>query len=257
MSGTESPSPGPPATDRLPRHAALLVAHGWPSRPKGPEAAIHDLATAVEDRLGAAWAVAGATLAKRGALGAALDRLPAEAPLLVYPHFMADGWFSTEELPRRLRRTGAGEVTLLPAFGRDPAVHALCLARAAEAVRANGWRPGEAGLLLAAHGHPSDPRAAASARAAAGHLAASGLFREVVTGFVDEAPYLADAARLAGPALCLPYFALRAGHVEADLPEALAEAGFAGPVLEPVGTDFEVPALIAAALARAAAGTAA
>ncbi|HUF86839.1 MAG TPA: CbiX/SirB N-terminal domain-containing protein, partial [Thermohalobaculum sp.] len=115
----------------------------------------------------------------------------------------------------------------------------------------------EAALLVAAHGHPSDPRAAASARAAARHLAASGLFREVATGFVDEAPYLVEAARLAAPALCLPYFALSAGHVETDLPRALAEAGFPGPTLEPIGTDPEVPALIAAALARAAAGQAA
>lgn len=218
---------------------------------------MHDLAAAVEARLGAGWAVAGATLAKRGALADALARLPAGAALIVYPHFMADGWFSTEELPRRLRRAGAGAPTLLPAFGRDRAVHALCRDRCEEALCLNGWAPGEAALLLAAHGHPSDPRAAASAWAAAGALAASGLLRQVATGFVDQAPYLAEAARLDGPAFCLPYFALSAGHVEADLPEALAEAGFPGPMLEPVGTDPQVPAIIAAALARAAAGQAA
>lgn len=247
-----------PVTER----AALIVAHGWPSQPEGPEAAVRDLAAEVgrrlgQDCLGQDWAVAGATLARRGALAEALGRLPAGAALLVYPHFMADGWFSTEELPRRLRRAGAGPLAVLPAFGRDPAVHALCLTRAAEALAANGWRRGAAALLLAAHGHPSDPRAAASARAAAGHLAASGLFREVATGFVDEAPYLAEAARLAAPALCLPYFALRAGHVVSDLPEALAEADFPGPTLAPVGTDSEAPSIIAAALARAAAGQAA
>lgn len=238
-------------------HAALIVAHGWPSAPEGPEQVMHDLADAVEARLGAGWAVAGATLAKRGALAGALARLPSGARLLVYPHFMADGWFSSEELPRRLRRAGAEGPTVLPAFGRDPAVHALCFERCTEVLREYDWGRGEAGLLLAAHGHPSDPRAAVSARAAARHLAASGLFREVATGFVDEVPYLADAARLAVPALCLPYFALRAGHVETDLPRALAGAGFPGPTLEPVGTDPEVPAIITAALVRAAAGRAA
>ena len=218
---------------------------------------MHDLAAAVAAVAGPGWAVRGATLAKRGALAEAVGRLPAGAPLFVYPHFMADGWFSTEELPRRLRRAGAAGPVMLPAFGRDPAVHALCRARCDETLTRNGWAPGEAALLLAAHGHPSDPRAAASARAAADHLAASGLFREVATGFVDEAPYLTDAARLAAPAICLPYFALRAGHVETDLPEALAEAGFPGPTLEPIGTDAQVPALIAATLARAAAERAA
>lgn len=218
---------------------------------------MHDLAATVAARLGPGWAVAGATLARRGALAEALARLPSGASLLVYPHFMADGWFSTEELPRRLGRAGAEGSTVLSAFGRDPAVHALCRRRGEEALRANRWAPGEAALLLAAHGHPSDSRAAGSARAAARHLAASGLFREVVVGLIDEAPYLVDAARLGAPALCLPYFALRAGHVETDLPGALAEARFTGPILPPVGTDPEVPAIIAAALNRAAAERAA
>lgn len=242
-----------PATER----AALIVAHGWPSRPEGPEQAMHALAAAVAARLGPGWSVAGATLAKRGALAAALACLPAGATLLVYPHFMADGWFSTEELPRRLGRVGAAEPAVLPAFGRDPSVHALALSRAAEALAAQGWAPGEAALLLAAHGHPTDPRAAAAARAAARHLAASGLFREVATGFVDQPPYLAEAAHLAAPALCLPYFALNAGHVVTDLPQALAQARFPGPTLAPIGTDAQVPGIIAAALARAAAERAA
>lgn len=235
---------------------ALIVAHGWPSAPEGPEQAMRALAAAVAVRLGVGWVVRGTTLAKRGALAETVEGLPA-GPLLVYPHFMADGWFSTEELPRRLRRAGVPEPVVLPAFGRDPAVHALALTRARAALAAHGWAAGEAALLLAAHGHPSDGRAAASARAAARHLAASGAFREVASGFIEEPPYLADAARLAAPALCLPYFALNAGHVLTDLPEALAEAGFPGPTLPPIGTDAEVPALIAAALARAAAERAA
>ncbi len=82
-------------------------------------------------------------------------------------------------------------------------------------------------------------------------IAASGRFREVRTGFIDEAPYLAEAARVAAPALCLPFFAGRAGHVEGDLPEALAEAEFPGRMLDPIGTDPEVPRIIAEALARA------
>jgi sirohydrochlorin ferrochelatase len=85
---------------------------------------------------------------------------------------------------------------------------------------------------------------------AARFLADSGLFREVRTGFVDQAPFLADAARIDGPALCLPFFASRAGHVGVDLPKALAEAEFPGPLLAPIGADAEAPGIIAAALAR-------
>ncbi len=194
----------------------------------------------------------GATLSAPGAVAAGLSGLPATRRLMVYPHFMADGWFSTSELPRRLRATGAGGLDVLPAFGLDPAVLRLCLRRAEEAVLAERYAPGEAALLLAAHGSPTDPRPAAVARAAARFLAVSSMFREIRTGFVDQAPFLADAARIDGPAVCLPFFASRAGHVQADLPEALAAAGFPGPMLAPIGADAEAPGIIAAALGRGA-----
>jgi sirohydrochlorin ferrochelatase len=239
------------------RHTALIVAHGSPSSPEGPEQVLRDLAAATEARLPGGWAVRGATLAAPGAISAYLDDQRSTGRLMIYPHFMADGWFSTSELPRRLRATGAGGVDILPAFGLDPAVLRLCLRRAEEVVLGARYTPGEAALLLAAHGSPSDPRPAAAARAAARFLAASSMFREVRTGFVDQAPFLADAARIDGPALCLPFFASRAGHVEADLPRALAEAEFPGPVLAPIGADAEAPGIIAAAMARNAARRAA
>jgi len=238
-----------PATE----HAALIVAHGWPSAPAGLERVLHDLAAAVQALLPGGWAVRGATLAAPGAIAASLSGLASIERLLVYPHFMADGWFSTSELPRRLRVDGAGGVEILPAFGLDPAVLRLCLRRAEEAARAERYAPGAAALLLAAHGSPSDPRPAAAARAAARLLAESHMFREVRTGFVDQAPFLADAARIDAPALCLPFFATRAGHVAADLPDALSQAEFPGPVLTPIGADVEAPGIIAAALARTAA----
>jgi sirohydrochlorin ferrochelatase len=235
-----------PATE----FAALIIAHGSPSAPDGPQRAMEELGAAVAALLPEGWAARGATLAAPGAIAGALAELPAAGRLLVYPHFMADGWFTTEELPRRLRAAGAGGFEVLPAFGLDPAVHRLCLRRAEEASLAAHHRPGEAALLVVAHGSPSDPRPAAAARSAADVLGASGLFREVRSGFIEEPPFLADAARLDPPALCLPLFAGQAGHVEADLPAALAQAGFAGAMLPPVGSDPEVPKIIARALKR-------
>ncbi len=46
----------------------------------------------------------------------------------------------------------------------------------------------------------------------------------------------------AAPAICLPLFATRAGHVQFDVPAALTEAGFTGPLLAPIGDDREIPA---------------
>ncbi|MHA1529289.1 MAG: hypothetical protein ACTSVG_09720, partial [Alphaproteobacteria bacterium] len=134
---------------------ALIVAHGSPSSPEGPQRAICGLAAVAEALLPVGWAVRGATLAAPGAIAAAFSDLRSSGRLLVYPHFMTDGWFSTSELPRRLRATGAGGVDILPAFGLDPAVLRLCLRRAGEAVLAARYAPGEAALLLAAHGSPT------------------------------------------------------------------------------------------------------
>ncbi|MCL5778365.1 cobalamin biosynthesis protein CbiX [Limibaculum sp. FT325] len=226
----------------------MIVAHGSPSAPDGPEAAMRALAARVAKHL-PGWQVRGATLAAHGALGAAVGALRATgAPLLVYPHFMADGWFVSDELPRRLRLAGAVGAEVLAPLGLDPALPGLCLHRAREGAEAAGIVPGAATLLIAAHGSPSDARPRAAAERVARAVAATGVFAAVRTGYVDEAPYLADAARIEGPALCLPLFAGRAGHVEQDLPEALAEAGFGGPLLDPIGTDEGIPALIAAAL---------
>jgi sirohydrochlorin ferrochelatase len=78
-------------------------------------------------------------------------------------------------------------------------------------------------------------------------------FNRIIAGFVEEAPFLEDQARTLGHGICLPFFALEAGHVIGDIPDAMEEAGFQGPILPPIGQHPDVPALIAAALIRAAA----
>ena len=55
-------------------------------------------------------------------------------------------------------------------------------------------------------------------------------------------------AETTGPALILPFFATRAGHVSDDLPQAVAEAGFAGPLLPAIGEDADAARLLAAML---------
>ncbi|MDN5568491.1 MAG: CbiX/SirB N-terminal domain-containing protein [Paracoccus sp. (in: a-proteobacteria)] len=70
-------------------------------------------------------------------------------------------------------------------------------------------------------------------------------FARVVTGFVEQEPFLADAAQGLDRAVSLPLFALRAEHVTQDLPQALDQAGFAGPRLDPIGLSPETPAMIA------------
>jgi sirohydrochlorin ferrochelatase len=70
----------------------------------------------------------------------------------------------------------------------------------------------------------------------------------VAAGFIDQEPQLSSLTGQWG--VCLPFFAAEGGHVSDDIPQALAEAGFRGRILPPVGLDARVPGIIAAAIAR-------
>ena len=193
------------------------------------------------------WCVEGATLAGKGSLASALGAVPDPEPL-VYPLFMADGWFVSTRLPQLVAETTESRAVFLDPLGTDPGVHALCIDTLRRSAEAFEFDPGETTILLAAHGSPSDPRPGAVARLAAERIAEAGRFRDVRVGFIDEEPALAQAARVDGPALCLPFFAARGGHVQKDVPDALAEASFPGRILDPVGVLPEIPELIAGAL---------
>lgn len=219
---------------------AVIVSHGQPGDPGPQQQAIEDLAARVSAR-SPGCAVAGATLAMPGALAAACDD-----DSLIYPMFMAEGWFTGTELPRRLAEAGAPGAHILRPFGTDPALPALITAVASKAAMSRGWQPGQTTLLLMAHGSQrSQASFAITTRLAQGQAPH---FARVVTGFVEQAPFVADAAAGLGQAVALPLFALQADHVMDDLPAALDRAGFAGPRLVPIGLTPEVPNLIAAAL---------
>ncbi|MCX7644387.1 MAG: CbiX/SirB N-terminal domain-containing protein [Rhodobacteraceae bacterium] len=245
MTPTAAAADSPPAATVL---EAVIVAHGQPGDPEPQEAALQALAARVAAHLPGAT-LRGATLAQPGALEAALAGLAAP---LVYPFFMAEGYFTGRALPARLRQTGAKARQTAP-FGTDPALPALMAGAALAAAAEAGIDPAGATLLLAAHGSQVSASSKDTVYAMAAALRRLTPFRAVTVGLIEEPPFLAAAARGLGPALCLPFFALRAGHVVGDIPEALAEAGFAGPLLPPIGEHPGVPALIAAALAREAA----
>ena len=237
---TDQPSAPPPRD-------ALIVAHGAPADPAPQEEVLQALAAATAPHLPAGWRVRGATLAADGALEAALHGL---TDPLIYPFFMAEGFFTGTLLPRRLTEAGATNARQTAPFGVDPALPDL-MARVALA--ATEGRPEDTKLLVAAHGSKVSRTSADSTHAMVAALRPLTGFNRILAGFVEEAPFLADQARALGAGICLPFFALEAGHVVGDIPEALEEAGFQGPILPPIGQHPEVPALIAAALMRAAA----
>lgn len=250
---------------------ALIVAHGQPSDPGPAEAALAGFAARVAAAL-PGWSIGSATLAAPGAIAAALAERsapgepgPEAGPLLVYPMFMADGWFTRTALPARLREAGlevvaAGEdparppgarmARVLRPFGLEAGLLDLACGELDAALERFGWAAAETSLLLAAHGSFKSRAPAAVARGFARRLIARRRLATVQTAFIDQEPRLADwQGPVARHALCLPFFAAAGGHVEEDLPAALAEAGFPGPILPPLGISAHAPALVAASLA--------
>ncbi len=212
----------------------VIVAHGQPSDPGPQQAVIESLAAAVGALLPGAD-LRGATLAAPGALKAAVAG--ALAPV-VYPFFMAEGWFTRRELPRQLAAAGAEDARRMAPFGTEPGLTAFI-----DEVLA-----GVDLVLLAGHGSQRSKTSGDTLEAVAAGLRAAGRHQRVVTGYVEQAPWLADAARALGDGTCLPFFALSANHVTEDIPTALRAGGFDGPLLPPIGEHPGVPALIAARL---------
>lgn len=228
---------------------ALIVAHGQPSDP-GPAAAEIAFLAAKVQALMPGWRVRSATLAEPGAL--AREVAGVRGAGLVYPLFMAGGWFTATHLPARLAEAGGEGWRILPPFGLDPGVQALTLRLAQEAAARRGVIPADMAVLLAAHGSFRSAAPSEVAFAMAARLRDEAGFARVEAGFIDQSPRIVEVAAGMPPgSLVLPFFAARGGHVVDDLPQALAEAGFAGAVLPPVGLDARVPGLIRRALREA------
>lgn len=214
--------------------AVLIVAHGQPSDPGPAEAALARVAAAVELP---GWRVGSATLAAPGALAAALADLGPDG--VVFPMFMAGGWFTRVHLPGQLAAAGAVGWRVLEPFGCLEAVQELAVQLIAES--------GAEAAIVAAHGSFKSPVPAAIAGRVAGMVAARGVGR-VAAGFIDQEPRLAGLVGFGPGSVCLPFFAAEGGHVTDDIPAALAEAGFQGRLLPALGLDARVPGIIAEAV---------
>ncbi|MCX8508116.1 MAG: cobalamin biosynthesis protein CbiX [Rhodobacteraceae bacterium] len=228
---------------------AIIVAHGQPSDPAPAEADLARLTAAVATLM-PGWQLGSATLAAPGALERTIQDI--ESPI-IFPFFMAEGWFTRKALPDRLAAAGAEGLTRLPAFGTMAATHELAVRAARMATLGREWKIPDTTLILAAHGSGRSRAPAEAAEGMANSIRAALPFREIRLGFIEEAPGLQEVATDAGArTLCLPLFVARWGHVVSDIPAALAAAAYRGPCLAPLGTRREVPGIIAAALAEAA-----
>lgn len=229
--------------------AAIIVSHGQPSDPDPAQADLEAFAARVAAAL-PDWHIGAATLARDGALDRALTAAGPDP--LIYPLFMTEGWFTGDNLRKRLR--AAPEARILRPLGVSPALPGLAADLLCEVLTEKGWTAGETQLFIAGHGSGRSPNSARDTHAFADALAQHMTFAETRVGFVEEPPYLADQAfGLGAQAICLPFFARVLGHVIDDIPEALNAAGFEGVRLDPIGCAPRIPRLVADALTDEAA----
>ncbi len=226
----------------------LIVAHGQPSDPMPAAEEIAQLAQRVAACL-PGRSVGSATLAQPGAIVAQIRSLGQAG--LVYPLFMAGGWFTRVLLPSRMAEAGAVGWQVLEPLGCDPALHRLAVQIIEEAVMSGGLSARETKVLLAAHGSFKSAVPSDIARHLASLIRSATQAGLVEAAFIDQDPQLAQAVGFGVNSVCLPFFAASGGHVATDIPAALAAAGFAGRLLPPIGTDARVPALIARAIEAA------
>ena len=237
MSGTRSPSRKERAIE------AVLVSHGQPSQPEAGEAHLRALTQKVREVL-PGWTIRSATLAAGDGLERALE-LAGPDPL-VFPVFMAEGWFTQNALPGRLKGTGSRQ---MPALGVHPGLPPLTAAYLGEVAARTHWNATGYEVLLAAHGSASCALPAQCTLRFAAGLSENLPDVPVRIGFLEEAPFLGDVAGLCGlKTILLPLFAGAGGHVADDIPQALDEAGFEGLRLAPLIEAPFIPKLIACAL---------
>jgi sirohydrochlorin ferrochelatase len=225
----------------------LIVAHGQPSDPALAAAELARFAAEVAQHL-PHRRVAAATLAEPGALARGVADLGQGG--LVFPLFMAGGWFTRVNLPAKLRDAGAVGWQVLEPFGCIPALHDLAVQVLRDALA--DQPADQAQILIAAHGSSKSPAPSDIAHHLAQKIKADLGAARVEAAFIDQSPQLSGVQGFGANALCLPFFAAAGGHVTHDIPAALAAAGFQGRLLPALGLHPKVPALVAAAITIAA-----
>ncbi|HEY2186002.1 MAG TPA: CbiX/SirB N-terminal domain-containing protein [Xanthobacteraceae bacterium] len=177
--------------------------------------------------------------------------------ILVYPLFLADGYFTRTRLPELLQDASAADrhrrVRILPPLGLHPSLAPLIVERLVGTARARGIAPAHAAVILLSHGSRTDPASRNAAELIAAEVRQRASFLAVRVALLEESPSLREAASdLSGAIFVFGLFAGEGMHGAGDAPRLVeelrrADAVFAGNVASLDG----IADLIAAAVARA------
>jgi sirohydrochlorin cobaltochelatase len=189
------------------------------------------------------------------AIDAALAALTSPS-VLVYPLFLADGYFSRVRMRELVGAAAPGRVRILPPLGLDPALAALVVDKALVAVAGAGRSAADTTLVLLAHGSPRYPASRRATELMESRIDQRRIFAAVRPAFLEEPPSLAEAvAAIAGPAVVVGLFVGEGLHGGADVPQLMSEiarphVAFAGNL----GGFADLAALVADAVRVASTG---
>jgi sirohydrochlorin ferrochelatase len=227
MSGTRSPSPLAPATERQPR-ALLIAAHG-DCGGGGANVLANELARRLRS-LKVFDDVSVGFIHGAPSIEDAAAHIEA-GEIEIFPLFMSDGYYVRNAIPRRLAIHDGIDalghhVTIDTPLGLLPQLPQLLLQAAKEAALSAGMSPADATLLIAAHGSAKAPYSAAAARNAAARIDGAKLFARVETAFLEEEPYFQQVLETAPrPLVVLGFFAGGGAHAEDDVRGAVRALG--------------------------------
>lgn len=250
MSGTKSPSPKAPVTDEdVAPIEALIVTHGQPSDPDPAEEALAAYTAAIQAAIPGST-IRSATLAAPGKLEEKLSQM--EDGGVIYPLFMADGWFVRTALIKRISDAALNVVvSIMPPYGLSPKLPEVAALHVQRAMAETGTEK----LLIVAHGSAFGDAPAASARLFTERLQAELPEVQMDLGFLEQDPSIGDKAKALGAGtICLPFFAMAGDHVRLDVPAALKAGGFEGPIMPSIshldGADQIAISALTTALAK-------
>jgi sirohydrochlorin cobaltochelatase len=156
--------------------------------------------------------------------------------ILVYPLFMAAGYFTNKVLPERISSASLGPAcSMLPPLGLDPALPQMMLDCAVATARGAGLVPAHARLLVVGHGSAGARASAKSTERAACWLRKTQTFAYTEAAFLEEEPFLRSRLGGAHPStVVIGFFSGDGLHAAEDVPGAIrkadADAVYAGSV---------------------------
>jgi len=210
----------------------LLVAHGSPRHPAAAEGLYR-----IADRLKPRFAhVDVAFWRQEPVLSPAHLR---DGEVFVVPFFAGLGKHTEQLIPERLGLPGRAGVTYCPPVGCHPALPGL-IHRRALAVAVD---PADTSLLLIGHGS-REGGANRTPETIAETLRSLGGFAEVVTAYLEQAPFAADWRELVRfPKIVAQPLLLSAGmHASEDLPPLFA--GTDAVLLQGIGEEEEIARMV-------------